>query len=682
MCTWSVAFRRTGRGMRRSAEASGPLRSRTPLVVPASVSQVAEQPAERWYGGGGHKLYGALGETYVAKPPAAGAIPSRCFLCAFLLAVVPLFVLLIPLDLGFSAKVPAQEAKHQDQPTVELPRNDVDREASAQTAPASDRELPVAVGAQPDDIKVAAFFVQAANAPQRATADQSLGRQLYLRHCAGCHGERGDGNGIAARQLMPRPRNFRTGRFRLVSTSNNVPTREDLRAVLLRGMPGSSMVPWPQLSEADRDAVIDEVLRLRREGTLEQYVLQLKEQEGLTDEELKTPEIQQDIQRTVDQALQPGAGTSVPSFPPATADSIARGRQWYVQFGCVPCHGEQGRGDGIQKMLDDDQLPTRPRDFTAGIFKGRDDPASLYRRIAYGMPGTPMPGSSQMTPEQMVELVQYILSLSTPEQRAAAVLNRETIAARRVARVPPDPRQVDWDSVPEYVVRLTPLWWRDAFPRNVAIQVVHDQTAVALRLRWQDATRDEQALRHESFADAVAVEWCLGDREPFLGMGSAEEPVDVWYWNARREGSVTLEDIYPRTVVDSLPFHEAVAETAEGTRNAVRSTAQPPLSLPAQAVDNRIVPGHPIGDSGGLAAAGPGTLSFRLTPNRHVTTAAHWADGTWTVWMRRSLRVDSDAGLTLQPQMAMALAIAVWDGSYADRNGQKVISLWQPVVLP
>ena len=61
-------------------------------------------------------------------------------------------------------------------------------------------------------------------------------------------------------------------------------------------------------------------------------------------------------------------------------------------------------------MVDDEKMPTRPRDFTLGIFKGNPDPASLYRRIAYGMPGTPMPGSSGMTPEQMVDLVHYIRS--------------------------------------------------------------------------------------------------------------------------------------------------------------------------------------------------------------------------------------------------------------------------------
>ena len=45
----------------------------------------------------------------------------------------------------------------------------------------------------------------------------------------------GDGKGLAAAYVFPKPRDFQAGRFRLVSTSNTVPSRDDLHAVLLRG---------------------------------------------------------------------------------------------------------------------------------------------------------------------------------------------------------------------------------------------------------------------------------------------------------------------------------------------------------------------------------------------------------------------------------------------------------------
>ncbi len=101
------------------------------------------------------------------------------------------------------------------------------------------------------------------------------------------------------------------------------------------------------------------------------------------------------------------------------ADAFARGKELYVRQACNKCHGDTGRGDGQQEMVDDEGHPMTPRDFTAGIFKGGDDLASIYRRIAYGMPGTPMP-SSQLTPRDIVDLSHFVLSLSDEETRRNA----------------------------------------------------------------------------------------------------------------------------------------------------------------------------------------------------------------------------------------------------------------------
>ena len=63
------------------------------------------------------------------------------------------------------------------------------------------------------------------------TSQPESGQQLYARHCAACHGERGDGRALLLRSCFPNPETTYSGRFRLVSTNNNVPTREDLNAV-------------------------------------------------------------------------------------------------------------------------------------------------------------------------------------------------------------------------------------------------------------------------------------------------------------------------------------------------------------------------------------------------------------------------------------------------------------------
>ena len=92
------------------------------------------------------------------------------------------------------------------------------------------------------------------------------GRQLYQQNCAACHGENGDGNGAAARFLYPKPRNFREGQFRLVTTANRVPSDKDLMHVLVRGMPGSAMFPMGHLVETERKELVAHVRRLIRAG--------------------------------------------------------------------------------------------------------------------------------------------------------------------------------------------------------------------------------------------------------------------------------------------------------------------------------------------------------------------------------------------------------------------------------
>src|SRR5262245_6358239 len=124
-----------------------------------------------------------------------------------------------------------------------------------------------------------ATLAQPPVAAQPAPAVQSPGQALYSQHCSACHGDKGNGQGLAAAYLYPKPRDFRSGKIRLQSTDNNVASREDLDAVLIRGMAGSSMPSWAHLSPQDRSLLIDEVFRFRGEGARERYILNLKEQQ-------------------------------------------------------------------------------------------------------------------------------------------------------------------------------------------------------------------------------------------------------------------------------------------------------------------------------------------------------------------------------------------------------------------
>jgi mono/diheme cytochrome c family protein len=520
--------------------------------------------------------------------------------------------------------------------------------------------------------------------PSDEIGNLSAGQQLYRQHCAGCHGVEGNGQGVAAGLLYPKPRNFRLGRYKLVSTDNSVPTRDDFDALLVRGMPGSSMPSWSHLSAEQRGLLIDEIVRLTGEGTRERSIALLKEQEGLTDDEIKDPAVQEEIAADIQRNTTPGQVSSVPKFAPADAASIARGKDLYVKQACVSCHGSEGKGDGVQKMIDDEGVPLRPRDLTRGIYKGGHDVASLYRRMYHGMPGTPMPASKNLTPEQIVDLSHFLLSLSTDRSRQAVILKREKIVAREVTALPADSGADAWRMSQPTPIRLTPLWWRDNAPFEVNVQAVHDGRDIAFRLEWEDPVADSHAGKVEAFKDAVAMEVVPGPDEPFLGMGSATSPVDLWMWDAdlRRSGG-DLEQIYPRTVVDIYPFSEQTPETAEYDRPGTKTAQQPDVSLPAKSVGNLIVRSaeRPSGASS-LAGAGPGSATFRFAKSQLVAAVGHWNHGRWTVLFRRSLNVgNSEHGVSLIPGKSASVAFAVWDGAQRDRNGQKQISIWQELVL-
>lgn len=224
----------------------------------------------------------------------------------------------------------------------------------------------------------------------------ATGKAIYTAECAACHGADGRGKGIAADLLKIKPRNFVTAKYRMVSTWERLPTDEDLFNAITRGLPGTAMPSWKHLPEQQRWALV-------------QYVKSFAE----------TP-----ITVKSQQAPASGAGTgegviAVPLEPPYDPAAAKRAKELYAD-GCASCHGPTGKGDGVQEQLDEDGVPTHPRDLTEGVFKGNPDPETLYRRILAGMPGTPMPMSDWAVGKDAWDLVHYVLSLSTPEQREQA----------------------------------------------------------------------------------------------------------------------------------------------------------------------------------------------------------------------------------------------------------------------
>ena len=94
-----------------------------------------------------------------------------------------------------------------------------------------------------------------ANPPQNPALVR--GTKLYQQHCAICHGEKGKGDGLAAKSLTPPPRDFSKGVFRY---SKNEAER---LAFVKKGKP--PMPAWGgTLSEAELKDVLAFIHTLKR----------------------------------------------------------------------------------------------------------------------------------------------------------------------------------------------------------------------------------------------------------------------------------------------------------------------------------------------------------------------------------------------------------------------------------
>lgn len=505
--------------------------------------------------------------------------------------------------------------------------------------------------------------------PGNGSADPlALGKQVYENHCAQCHGTNGDGDGPAARFLYPKPRNFQLGVFRIVSATGNIPTDADLMRVINRGMPGSAMVPFGHLPEQERQALVTYVRHLTTSG-IEGRLRAALEQAG---ESIVPEELAADVERLTET----GPLVEVPAhFPPGDADSIARGKQSYMQL-CAPCHGATGKGEGQEDQRNSDGTPNRPRDFTLGIFKGGRDPQQMYLRIRRGMPGSPMPGNNALEPEAITDMINFVLSLSDPGVAEKVEHQRRTVKVTRSASalnetIPDDA----WEQSQGAGIVVSPLWWRNHIPPELEVRALHDGKTLAVRLTWLDETQNDSAVSTEQFVDMASVALFRGSPEPFLGMGNRNQPVDVWLWNALAGEKADVDSAYPNMIVDTYPFEKP------GDQPGKHTLAQQPVDfLTARAAGNRHADvSRPGGDH--LSAEGFGSLTLRPTISQVVKTNGTWKAGRWSVVLRRPLTVEAGAGLTLASGDKLSISFAIWDGAHRDRNGQKMVSIWHDLVL-
>lgn len=108
---------------------------------------------------------------------------------------------------------------------------------------------------------ICAFFILtigttaiAGSVPKATPALIEKGKGVYITNCATCHGDHGDGNGVAGAYMNPKPRNLIKDKFKLGDKP------EQVFKTISEGLPGTSMVGFGQLSEEDRWATTHYIL--------------------------------------------------------------------------------------------------------------------------------------------------------------------------------------------------------------------------------------------------------------------------------------------------------------------------------------------------------------------------------------------------------------------------------------
>ncbi len=515
-------------------------------------------------------------------------------------------------------------------------------------------------------------------------------QQLYIRHCAACHGLKGHGDGPAAEQLYPKPRAFLDSPFRFVSAAGAEDVKiQAVERTILRGVPRSAMPGFGgMLTDAQVEGLARYVWELTRKG----------------DEE----------------RVAKGIAAPPPVEPPRLAEAIPaplfdqrlvdHGAMLFTSLTCVTCHGTGAHGDapGTGKLVDSMGRPVRPADLASGVFKSGSANEDLYRTIVVGVPGTPMPpfhdkvlrprADGTIDDSDVWALVAYIKSLARPrlEGVSSGAVLRPVGAADPAMLM--DGAHTAWLKVPTTTITLRPLWQRVEAPVTLDIRIVRSGDRLAINVSWSDATPD---VEHDSgkFPDAVAIMFALGDEIPALPMGvsveghQASAPVNLWQWKASRQYAVSMgreTDTQEPLVLPAgnfLAFGPAKPDTSvkggaaeRGEEQDLRTNAQ--YNRSAEAVGNvHSDPkafGHAVLEGN---AEGFGTLTYQPAEQQDVNSTAIWANGRWFVTIVRNLKPGETADIDLSTERRIPVAFAVWDGSRGDRDGIKHVSGWHWLVV-
>src|SRR6185503_2069592 len=219
-----------------------------------------------------------------------------------------------------------------------------------------------------------------ARGPQQA--QPTGGAKVYAKYCAQCHGDKGDGRGIAAPLLRPAPRDFTSGKYQIRSTATgNLPTNDDIKNVIVRGIPGTVMPAFKEVGDVtdNLDALV---------AHLQSFSPKFQSN--------RAPEL-----------------IEIPKDPGYDPKNVDAARKVYQSIDCARCHDDEGRGDGpsAPTLVDDWGQRIRPADLSQPwTFNGGARREDIFRSISTGLNGTPMAGfASALSEQQRWQLVDFFV---------------------------------------------------------------------------------------------------------------------------------------------------------------------------------------------------------------------------------------------------------------------------------